>query len=205
MNISLSDIKRDQIGSVADLLARAFYDDPLHRFLFPGHRRMDVLRSYFKASINDAMRHGKVLVAGGLQGTGGAAILLPAQAHPLSLPRLLRFTSTAVKAAFYYPSRAATIVKSIGMIESVHKRYQHAYLSSIGVDASARGQRAGGKLLDAVFDYSEGLRQAIFLETWTAANREWYERRGFAVVEEVTLPTSGPTGWAMLKMGSNDG
>lgn len=205
MNVSITESQSEQTQDVADILARAFYDDPLHRFLFPGQRRMDVLRSYFKASISDAMRHGKVLVAGGLQGTGGAAILLPAQAHPLSLPRLLKFTPTAVKAAFYYPSRAVKIVKSIGMIEGVHKRYEHAYLSSIGVEANCRGQGVGGKLLDAVFDYSEGLRQAIFLETWTAANRDWYQRHGFDVVEEVALPAPGPTGWAMLQKEPNYG
>ena len=75
----------------------------------------------------------------------------------------------------------------------------YLYLMVIGVTAALQGQGLGGKLLRALIEESEQVRLPVYTETQTEGNVRWYERLGFRLLDEITLPIIDLPQWAMLR------
>jgi ribosomal protein S18 acetylase RimI-like enzyme len=66
--------------------------------------------------------------------------------------------------------------------------------------ASARhGQGIGTRLLRAAIADSEAKGWPLYLETETEYNVGWYERFGFTVLKQITLPQVGLPVWEMMR------
>lgn len=82
-------------------------------------------------------------------------------------------------------------------LEAVHPREPHWYLCVLGVDPAYQGQGIGSGLLAtwlAAVDRDAGF---AYLETDRPENRPFYERTGFAVVNEMSV--LGATVWCMAR------
>ena len=64
----------------------------------------------------------------------------------------------------------------------------HIHLLITGVSRAFQGRGFGGQLLRAVIEEAESQGLPIYLETQKEANVSLYERFGFAVRRQVTLP-----------------
>lgn len=79
----------------------------------------------------------------------------------------------------------------------------HWFLGGVGVRHSAQGKGVGAAVLEPVLGRDGLADQLMYLETSTAANAQFYRRRGFTVSGELTVPGGGPDVWAMTRAASN--
>jgi GNAT superfamily N-acetyltransferase len=75
----------------------------------------------------------------------------------------------------------------------------HAYLAGIGVDPARQGGGNGTALLRPMIERADREGFPAYLETGTARNLPFYERAGFRIVEELTLPNTAISGWLMVR------
>jgi GNAT superfamily N-acetyltransferase len=75
----------------------------------------------------------------------------------------------------------------------------HFYLSVLGVEPVRQGEGVGTALMEPVLARCDRERIPAYLETATGRNVLLYERLGFDVVEELTLPKTDVHGWLMLR------
>lgn len=69
------------------------------------------------------------------------------------------------------------------------------YLGVLATDPARQREGLASALLRPVLDEADWLGIACCLETSTADNRRFYERRGFTQATEVVLPGGPPTWW----------
>jgi ribosomal protein S18 acetylase RimI-like enzyme len=75
----------------------------------------------------------------------------------------------------------------------------HFYLSALGVEPKRQGEGVGTALMQPVLARADDERVHAYLETATGRNVLLYERQGFSVVEELTLPGTDVNGWLMRR------
>ncbi|MBN1216307.1 MAG: GNAT family N-acetyltransferase [Candidatus Lokiarchaeota archaeon] len=75
----------------------------------------------------------------------------------------------------------------------------YIYVGILGVLRKYQGQGFGGKLLRALIEKSENEGKAIYLETETEENVKMYEKFGFNVIKEITLPILELPMWEMVR------
>ena len=187
-----------EIPELAGVLARAFADDPYFAFLAgnaPGREArmlagwVGVLR-YSSARLSDTYTTDDL---------AGAAIWIPPAHKPLLLdairvgPAMARLTGWG---------RLRTVADAVAELERRRHKHvpePHYYLSALGVDSGRPGQGIGTALMRPVLDRCDREHIPTYLETATERNVSLYERRGFAIVEELTLPGAGVHGWLMRR------
>jgi ribosomal protein S18 acetylase RimI-like enzyme len=75
----------------------------------------------------------------------------------------------------------------------------YLYLMVLGVATEFQGQGFGGKLLRALIEKSEQAGVPIYVETETERNVKMYERFGFRVLKQITLPIINLPQWEMVR------
>ena len=73
------------------------------------------------------------------------------------------------------------------------------YLYSFAVLKNERGRGIGSKLLRPMLNYFDNEKQSCYLETLKAENVPLYQHYGFKLVEEVKVPGTDMTLYAMLR------
>jgi len=79
------------------------------------------------------------------------------------------------------------------------KGREYIYLMVIGVASKFQGQGFGGKLLRALIEESEQVGVPIYVETETEKNVRMYERLGFRLLGQITLPVINLPQWEMIR------
>lgn len=87
------------------------------------------------------------------------------------------------------------------LIASLKPEAEHWYLDTIATEPELMGRGLGGRLLDHDLALRDARGDACALDTHTAANVAFYERRGFQVVGEGRLPAGGPDLYMMFRPG----
>jgi len=185
--------ERADLGALAAMLARAFEDDPLTRWLHPSARgRPRQSRRTFAVRLRQLAPQGEVWTTP--ERTGAALWALPGRWRddlaaslrvlPL-LPALL--------------PRLGRIARVTAEIEAAHPRVPHFYLSVLGTDPSVRGRGVGSALLRPVLERCDAEVLPAYLETATERNVGWYARHGFTVRERLELPGGAPPLWLMWR------
>ncbi|MGH2386079.1 MAG: GNAT family N-acetyltransferase [Candidatus Limnocylindria bacterium] len=98
--------------------------------------------------------------------------------------------------------RLRKVSNLIAELETRHRHHMptpHFYLSALGVEPDRQGEGIGTALMKPVLDRCDRDQVPAYLETATARNVLLYERLGFDVVEELTLPTTDVHGWLMAR------
>jgi ribosomal protein S18 acetylase RimI-like enzyme len=73
------------------------------------------------------------------------------------------------------------------------------YLQSLGVDPDFQGKGHAGRLLRHMLTRMDIMGLPSYLEASAEQNVRFYERFGFNVVDESTIPGTNLTNWAMLR------
>ncbi|GAA1483000.1 GNAT family N-acetyltransferase [Gordonia sinesedis] len=177
---------------VADVLTRAFTDDPVINWLQPDRTRH---RRIFDALLRGGHgRPGHADIALRDGDITGAAVWDPPgfRSSPLE---------TVVMLAGFVHALGTRIGRG-KRVEDIFADYRptepHTYLAYLG--APTRGTSAGTALLHARLDE---LTTPAYLESSSEANLPLYERFGFQVTAEVTLPDGGPRVWPMYRPGEH--
>jgi len=155
-------------------LARAFYDDPVAVFLFPGASARQVhLERFFTLQLSrNYLRRGVVSVTDDLL---GAALWMPPGA-----PRPT-FGERLIHAGFSFqlgPRRRAAR-ELTALLESRHPRERHWYLGALGVEPVEQNQGIGTALLVDALATCDAMGEGAYLEASRPESARLYERLGF--------------------------
>jgi GNAT superfamily N-acetyltransferase len=180
---------------IAEVLARAFDDDPVATYLFPSERsRRKGLRKFFAIQIKHGyMDAGEVWTTDDL---AGAALWAPpdkARPGPSDLIRLLPVVPHLIG------RRTISALRFVMEIDALRPRERHWYLASIGTEPARQGQGVGSSLLKAVLERCDKEAMPAYLESSKERNVPFYARFGFEVTREIRAPGGGPTLWLMWR------
>lgn len=180
------------------MMARAFDDDPVIRWIFPDERmRRRRLPRFFAASMHGtALRHEgtELLIADGE--IAGCATWLPSGSWLPSLwQQLVGLASYARTLGSRLPVASATY----GAMLNAHPVRPHWYLAGIGTDPPLQGTGIGTELMRSRLNRCDADGMAAYLESSKERNVPFYERHGFAVTRELRIPGGGPTLWLMWR------
>jgi GNAT superfamily N-acetyltransferase len=184
--------RRDDFGRLAEMLARAFYDDPVTSWFYPDHeRRMRHARRFFVIRQRQLADQELIFTTPELSGaalwTGPgrwredlrqSLMMLPML--PVLLPRIVRSTH------------------GVREIERRHPVGLHYYLSVLGTEPRQQGEGIGSALLGPVLRRCDAEGVGAYLESSKESNVDFYARHGFAVTERIELP-DGPPLWLMWR------
>ena len=182
----------EDFAPLAEVLARAFYDDPVTAWFYPdAERRLRHGRRFFAIRLRQLAGHGLIFTD---DARSGAALWTP-PGHwredfrqslrmlpmlPVLLPHIVRTT------------------RAVREIERHHPVAPHYYLSVVGTDPDKQGGGVGSALLAPVLRICDETGAAAYLESSKESNVSFYARHGFAVTERIELP-EGPPLWLMWR------
>ena len=197
----ISPISADQIPSAASVLANAFAEAPRFRFLLPNDaRRPAKLRWYWGATIRASIITGAVVhVARRESGgdVGAVAIWEPPEQSERGALTLVR--SGLWAAPIRLGLSAYLRRRALGrMLSALDPPQPCWYLDTIGVEPSEQRTGLGTALLDLMLKRIDEDALPSFLDTSAPDNLGYYERFGFRVTAESTLPNGIPL-WGMTR------
>lgn len=190
--VSVRRARREDFRSLAAMLARAFYDDPITAWFYPNsERRLAHARRFFTIRLRQL--DGQRLTFTTSDHSGAALWTPPGRWRedlrqslmllpmiPVLLPRIVRCT------------------RAVREIERRHPVMPHYYLSIIGTEPAQQGEGIGSALLAPVLQRCDSEGIAAYLESSKESNVDFYARHGFRVTECVDLP-GGPPLWLMWR------
>jgi ribosomal protein S18 acetylase RimI-like enzyme len=100
-----------------------------------------------------------------------------------------------------FGSRVAVGQQLSDLMKTHHPEEPHWYLSVIGSDPGHRGGGFGWALMQSRLNRVDAEHAPAYLESTKADNVSYYQRFGFEVTREITVPRGGPTLWAMWRQG----
>lgn len=185
--VSVAPLPPSSLAQAVRLLARAFRDNPLNRAVIRSGRSAVRVRSNahgMRAHLPAALGRGRLL---GAQREGvlvGVLVAAPPGGYPFPPPsgraRLRCLWGQGLGVA----SRWAQVYAAL---DARHPRDEHWYLGTLGVDPEEQGRGAGGALLARWLAQVDREGLPAWLETDGEDNVGFYERRGFAVEERITV------------------
>lgn len=191
-------LRSDSLSPAADALAAAFMEDPLFRSLVPhAPCRRRWLRALMAANLSALFPEGHVY------GDGNAVMgLVPPGRYPLPIGRLVGFLTRVLPCSLDGNLPARSWFRGIAaqrLIDRVHPRYPHWYLSVVGVRPEIHGTGLGRRMIE--FAVSLAGRLPLYLETTNPRNLGFYGRFGFEVVDRFPTPGGGGSIWTMQRAG----
>lgn len=193
--VSVRPAARADIRALADVLAKAFYDDPPFMWILPDDKtRLARNRGIFATVLRvEALRHGAVDVAwdGESGRIVGGAIWFPPGTWPSTLSPLqgIRALHGFARALGRRLGPASDLVRALA---PAHPAAPHWYLYDIGVDPAYQGRGVGGALLRSRLDRVDKEGAVAYLESSKPGNIPIYEHFGFQVAQVPRLPDGAP-------------
>lgn len=187
---------------MADTLARAFAHDPFYSFLAGdaperGQRMSEGWRGILRFG---SARLSETYTT---DDHAGVALWIPPGHRGPSVLESVRMMPAISRLAGW--RRLRQVTNTIAALEERHRHHvsePHFYLSALGVAPERQGEGIGTSLMQPVLDRCDRDGIPAYLETATGRNVLLYERVGFDVVEELTLPNTDVHGWLMLRAAS---
>lgn len=179
---------------IADLLAAAFEDDPMQRWLFPNaHRRRRRLRRFYELDLRHRLE-GRCLVdaeeisAVAFWHPPGDGATVPARAA-------VRLAPAFVSVAAHHPVVALRVLAAVARGRPAEP---HWYLSHLAVAPGAQGRGIGGSLLRRGTSRAAADGVGAYLETSNPDNLGFYGSHGFDVVDVVEVGSAPPV-WLLWR------
>lgn len=181
----------------AAVLARAFRDDPIQRYVTPdGDRRARLAPRTFGAVVRYCLLRGEVFTTPDL---GGVACWVPPGGKTADLWGVCR-SGMVLEPLRLGPAAFGRFMGVSAYMDAERRRVApapHWHLFVIGVEPSRQGEGIGGALLAPVLDRADAEGTPCCLETQTERNVRFYEKHGFSVAsfgEPRGLPV-----WTMIR------
>lgn len=196
----LIQLHKSQIKFAAEVLARAFQDDPLWVYFFPNaserpNKSLHVLRMLVHYAVSYGEVHATSIKLEGI------AVWLPPDKAEVSPWRMIQYGGFSVMLKMNREELVRTI-RYTKYATSVHERcanMRHWYLQFIGVDPAFQGKGYASVLLKPMLARMDAGQAPCYLETHNQENVPIYQHYGFRVVEEGTIPNTEVGCWAMLR------
>jgi ribosomal protein S18 acetylase RimI-like enzyme len=175
------------------VLARAFDDDPIQRWVFPGARtRARYGGEFFRWSLWRCASH---RVSWTTDDLAGAALWMLPDRWQVTVPQMARL---ARRAGLGVAWRGPLVIWGLTTVERRHPGDRHLYLAVLGVDPVRQGAGIGSALLAPGLELCDSDGLPAYLETGKERNLAFYSRHGFQVTGRFSLP-GGPPVWLMRR------
>jgi GNAT superfamily N-acetyltransferase len=177
---------------VVATLAEAFATDPLLAFLFEDPaRRPSLLAAFFANRLAGGRGFDEVVVPADADGGRTcAAVWVPPSGPDEPGPDFAAVG--AGNMALLGEEWAVERLAPLAPLMEAHPVTPHWYLAFVGTVASARGRGLASACISEVTRRCDATGHGAYLESSDPANVPLYERHGFSVTSEVTIP-GGPT------------
>lgn len=203
VNTDFKDLMRldkTHVMSAAGVLARAFLDYSLFRYIFPDiSERKTIIPYLFRYSLSYTMRYGDVFATS--QDLEGIAVWLNSAYFPMTFWRVMK--SVPLSTILNLGVKGGGRMQSAGeYLDRVHQRLlpsRHWFLQEIGVEPAFQGKGYASRLLQPVLNRIDMENSSCYLETQEETNVRIYEHFGFKVIDTSTIPRTTLTNWAMLR------
>ncbi|WP_082974115.1 GNAT family N-acetyltransferase [Mycobacterium sp. E740] len=179
------------------VLARAFYRDPVMTWMLPDdaarERRLErmfatMIRHHFLRTEGAEIARGTSI--------GAAALWDPPGRWKHTRLQELRMMPAFIR-AFGRNGRRGQ--QAMELMKKHHPEEPHWYLGVIGSDPTVRGTGFGQALMRSRLDRCDAEYAPAYLESSNPDNIPYYQRFGFGVTGEITLPDGGPSLWPMWR------
>lgn len=192
-------LDRSQTRKAAEVLARAFHDDPFYVSVLPDEQRRPKRLAWFmERMLRYGLPYGHVYTTPAVAGV--ACWFPPGHLSP-TVGDILRSGLYALPLRMGFGAyRRLTAFKSYA--DPIRRRCvseAHWYLLLLGVDPPYRGQRLGGRLLQPVLTKAGSEGVACYLETEKEGNVGFYARHGFTLAEAGREPRYAVRMWGLLR------
>jgi GNAT superfamily N-acetyltransferase len=184
------------LDAVGAALGRAFADDPVMTYLTPkleDAERGRRLAGFFRTEAKQRARLAGVWTGAANE---GAAVWAPPDRWRTRIRDGLGLAAPILRAA---GPRAIASLGVLSRMEKVHPKEPHWYLAILGTDPVHQGKGVGGALLAPVLERCDTEGLPAYLESSKESNVPYYERFGWKVTSELTLPKGGPTLYLMWR------
>src|SRR5947209_7994144 len=185
----------DEAETLAAILARAFYDDPVMRWvIIDDQRRGELLKRSFGLYLRKLW-----FKQDGCYTTGssaGAIVWERSGERKVGIIDQLRLLPSMARINGRLPPR---ILRPLAAPEASHPVEPHYYLPVVGVEPEWQGRGLGTALMRPVLDRCDGEKVPAYLEASSPRNRPLYERHGFQVTEEFSFGPGSPPLWRMWR------
>jgi GNAT superfamily N-acetyltransferase len=182
-------------GTLADVIAQAFYPLPPSRWLIPdAAARRPIFPRYFRIFVHDALARGLVYTT---PGRTAAALWLPVAADPAGPPPAYDVALAAATGAWVARFRAFDTT-----LDQHHPAgTAHHHLALLAVRPGHQGQGTGSLLLAARHAALDRDRIPAYLEAADQRSRQLYLRHGYQPWPGAPfhLPGGGPPMWPMWR------
>ncbi len=175
------------------MLARAFRDDPIHRWMLPTEQQWRWgSRRLFASLVRDVAPRSGAFTSPGLEG----AALWFQPGRPT--PGLRSWLEGAAVILLSVGMHGRVVARGLSRLERRRPAEPHWYLSVLGTDPVHQGKGVGSTLLAPVLERCDRDGVLAYLESSKLGNIPFYERHGFVVTEEIAMP-DGPKVWGMAR------
>ncbi|MEZ0053555.1 ribosomal protein S18 acetylase RimI-like enzyme [Mycobacterium sp. MAA66] len=180
------------VGALSQTLGRAFFDDPVMRWMFPDDdvRQRRLPRLFAALARHQFLARGGVEVAPSASGFGAATLWDPPGRRPPSFADMIRLGPVMLMALGTAVLRGQAADE---LMRKHHPQEPHWYLAVIGSDPTVRGGGYGQALMRSRLDRCDAEYAPAYLESSNPVNVPYYERFGFEVTGEIALPHGGPS------------
>jgi GNAT superfamily N-acetyltransferase len=187
-------VRDGDVDRLAVVLARAFHDDPVTRWVYASDRRRPFWATRFFAWQLRRLLPQDVTWTTADGDAGAALWALPGRwrEDARDTLSLLRLTLPGVL------PRLPRILRGLSQVEVRHPAERHLYLAVLGVDPGRQGTGVGSRLIQPGLDLCDRERLPAYLETGKEANLAFYGRHGFHVLDRLELP-KGPPVWFLWR------
>ena len=202
MTTSLQPVRMisSQVDESAQVLTRAFYDDPMMVYIEPDDARRTAMLPWLMGfAIRLGDQFGNIFTTPSIV-EGNAIWLLPGD-NELSDERLgaAGFGEAPERMGEEALGRFGQLLGQLDVLHHEAVPPEHWYLLVLGVDPPRQGQGVGGSLIAPVLAKADANGLPCYLETMKTRNVPFYRKHGFEVVVEDDVPGGGLHFWTMRR------
>jgi ribosomal protein S18 acetylase RimI-like enzyme len=182
------------IPRLGDALGKAFWDDPVMRFLIPPDRPDSRLEGLMRWEAKSSLEHQTAWMT---EDGAAAALWKPPGKWKTTYGELIVQMPTVIG---FLRGRTIVGLSVLGAVEKKHPANPpHWYLAVLGTEPDGQGKGKGSAVLQPVLERCDRDGEPAYLESSKESNIPFYERHGFTVTEEVKLGKKGPSVWGMWR------
>ena len=194
-------MNKTHVKAAAEVLTRAFEDDPLfgHGFSDQSGMKRRAPSPIFECALGYCVRYGEVHATS--TNLEGVAVWLTSDNYPMTPWRLIRSVPPSVILGL--GRGGVTRMRKVGdYVDAMHARlapFRHWFLQIVGVDPRFQGKGYAGRLLRPMLSRIDEEGLPCYVDTLVEKNVRLYEHLGFELIDKSEIPGTGLSNWAMLR------
>lgn len=199
--ISIGALEPQLVDDAAELLAKAFADNPAYASILwhlTREERREALPVVKRAFIRTTMSVGRASGAWLGDRLSGVSLVLGPGQYPWGLRGFLGLSRAAMHASTF--RAASSFLRYDTWSSRRHISEPHYYLFVIGVDPKRQGKGVGRALLEHLAKHADADHVPCYLETDKKENVALYRKHGYEVENDDTLKFATPLRmWTMKR------